>query len=92
MSRPPNNSCRCAWMTLDSRTNALSEPAIARGSAMTRGRSRGALTVAIVVSRPNASRPESSTTKLRLLLATCGNGCAGSRPIGVSSGLTSRWK
>ncbi len=25
--------------------------------------------------------------KLRLLLTTCGNGCAGSRPIGVSSGL-----
>ena len=60
--------------------------------AITRGTRRGALTMATWVSRPKASWPESSTMKLRLLLTTCGNGCAGSRPIGVSNGLISRWK
>ncbi len=59
---------------------------------MMRGSTRGALTIAIAVSRPNASVPESSITKLRLLLTTCGNGCAGSSPIGVRSGRTSRSK
>ena len=59
---------------------------------MIRGSTRGAFTIAIAESRPKASRPESSITKLRLLLTTCGNGCAGSRPIGVSSGRTSRSK
>ena len=33
--------------------------------------------------------PRARSTKLRLLLTTCGNGCAGSSPIGVSSGRTS---
>ena len=42
--------------------------------------------------RPNASRPSSSTAKLRLLLRTLGKGCAGSRPIGVSTGSSSRKK
>ncbi len=54
-----------------------------------RGSTRGAFTIAMPVSRPNASLPDSSITKLRLLLTTCGNGCAGSSPIGVSSGRTS---
>ena len=39
-----------------------------------RGTTRGAFTMATLVSRPKASRPESSTMKLRLLLTTCGNG------------------
>ena len=64
-------------------------PLMSRGSLMMRGKTRGALTIAIAVSRPNASLPDSSTTKLRLLFTTCGNGCAGSSPIGVSSGRTS---
>ena len=36
--------------------------------------------------------PSSSTAKLRLLLNTRGNGCTGSRPIGVSTGSSSRKK
>ena len=42
--------------------------------------------------RPKASFPSSSTAKLRLLLRTRGKGCDGSRPIGVSTGITSFWK
>ena len=36
--------------------------------------------------------PSSSIAKFRLLLNTRGNGCAGSRPIGVSTGSSSRKK
>ena len=75
----------------DSRTKVFAG-ATSGDSSITRGSTRGALTMAIEVSRPNASRPDSSTMKLRLLLTTCGNGCAGSILIGVSSGLTSRRK
>ena len=53
-----------------------------------RGSTRGALITAIEVPRPKASLPASSTIKLRLLFTTCGNGCAGSSTIGVSSGRT----
>ena len=34
----------------------------------------------------------SRTMKFSVLLATCGNGCAGSSPTGISSGRTSRSK
>src|SRR2546422_3144494 len=59
---------------------------------MRRGSARGACTIAARELRPKASRPSSSTAKLRLLLNTRGNGCAGSRPIGVSTGRSSRKK
>ena len=49
-------------------------------------------TIAMFVSRPNASRPDSWTMKFSVLLPICGKGCAGSSPIGVSSGRTSRSK
>ena len=42
--------------------------------------------------RPKASLPSSSTAKFRLLLSTRGKGWAGSSPIGVSTGITSRKK
>ena len=88
-----NSSSRCAWMTRRQQDEHVVGAAdLPRGSLITRGSTRGALTMAIVVSRPNASRPDSSTMKLSVLLATCGNGCAGSSPIGVSSGRTSRSK
>jgi len=57
----------------------------ARGSFMTRGSTRGACTMARCESRPKASRPESSTAKFRLLLKMRGKGCAGSKPMGVST-------
>ena len=38
--------------------------------------------------RPNASLPARRAMKLSDLLATCGNGCDGSRPTGTSSGRT----
>ena len=79
-------------MTDDSMTKALSPAPTSVGIRITRRSTRGALTIAIAVSRPNASRPPRSTMKFSVLLATCGNGCAGSRPIGVSSGRTSRRK
>jgi hypothetical protein len=62
------------------------------GNRITRGSTRGACTMAARESRPNASRPSSSTAKLRLLLKTRGKGCAGSSPIGVRSGIISRKK
>jgi len=45
-----------------------------------------------VPSRPNASLPSSETAKFKLLLRMRGNGCAGSRPSGESTGSTSFWK
>ena len=60
------------------------------GMQKNRGRTRGTLTMAISFSRPNASLPMSRTMKLSDLLATCGNGCEGSNPTGISSGCTSR--
>ena len=55
---------------------------------MTRGSTRGTLTMAIWLSRPKASRPPSRAMKLSDLLATCGNGWLGSRLTGTSSGRT----
>ena len=62
------------------------------GSVIKRGSTRGACTTARSLGRPNASLPCSETRKFRLLLTMLGNGCAGSRPIGVSTGSTSRSK
>jgi hypothetical protein len=59
---------------------------------ITRGSTRGTLTMAIGFSRPKASLPRRRTMKLSDLLATCGKGCAGSSPTGISSGRTSRSK
>ncbi len=81
-------SLMCERITDDSRTNALRPRESSEGSAMIRGSIRGARTTATAVERPNASVPPSSTTKFRLLFATFGNGCDGSMPMGVSSGLT----
>ena len=55
---------------------------------MTRGSTRGTLTIVAVLRRPNASLPARRAMKLSDLLATCGNGCDGSRPTGTSSGRT----
>ena len=71
---------------------SLGPCAIGSGSLITRGSTRGACTIAARESRPKASRPSSSTAKLRLLLKTRGNGCAGSSPIGVRTGIISRKK
>ena len=60
-----------------------------RGSWMMRGSERGARTIAMPPLRPKASLPSSTTTTLRLLLRMRGNGCAGSRPSGDSTGSTS---
>ena len=61
------SSCRWAWITDDSITKSLSPPLTSGGILMIRGSTRGALTIAIPVSRPNASCPDSWITKLRLL-------------------------
>ena len=80
-SRPGNSSPRCARITLDSSTKRLLPPRQRRRAArITRGSTRGTLTMAIAFSRPNASLPPSRTMKLSDLLATCGNGCAGIEP------------
>ena len=53
---------------------------------------RGACTMARPGRRPKASRPSSSTAKLSVLLEMRGNGWAGSRAMGVSSGSISLMK
>ena len=52
----------------------LALPAARRGSSITRGRTRGTLTIVAVLRRPNASLPARRAMKLSDLLATCGNG------------------
>ena len=79
-------------MTLVSRTKLCLPPLMAAGTLITRGSTRGTLTMAMRLSRPSASLPDSRAMKCSDLLATCGNGCAGSRPTGTSSGRTSRSK
>ncbi len=74
------------------KTKPYSQPAISSGIRVTRGRTRGAWTIAALELRPKASLPSSSTAKFRLLLSTFGNGCDGSSPIGVSTGTISRKK
>ena len=87
--RPPNSTSRWARITLVSSTKPwVPGSHNAAGSAITRGSARGTLTMAIELSRPKASWPPSLTMKLSDLLATCGNGCAGSSPTGSSSGCT----
>ena len=87
--RSPNSDSRWARITLVSSTKACIPGAqMAAGSLITRGNARGTLTIAIEFSRPNASCPPSLTMKLSDLLATCGNGCAGSSPTGSNSGCT----
>src|SRR3989442_457353 len=89
---PAKSSPTWACRIDDRNTNEYGPPAIAFGRRMRRGSARGACTIAARELRPKASRPSSSTAKLRLLLNTRGNGCAGSRPIGVSTGRSSRKK
>ena len=50
---------------------------------------RGARTIARWPARPNASWPSSTTTMFKVLLRIFGNGCAGSRPSGDSTGMIS---
>ena len=88
--RPGNRSCRCAVMIDVSSTNACLPPAIDSGTGITRGSTRGTLRMAIAEGRPKASLPSSSRMKFSDLFRICGNGCAGSRPIGDSRGRTSR--
>ena len=57
-----------------------------------RGSERGACTIARPLSRPKASLPDRRTMKLRLLFWMRGNGRAGSRPSGLSTGSTSARK
>ena len=87
---PGKSSATCACRIDDRKTKPCSQPAIARGIGITRGSTRGACTIAMLDLRPNASLPSSSITKLRLLLSSFGNGCAGSSPSGVSTGISSR--
>ena len=89
---PANSSRMFACSTADRNTNPLGQPATCGGSRTTLGSTRGACTMAAPDLRPNASLPSSSTAKLSDLFSTRGNGCAGSRPIGVSTGITSRKK
>ena len=91
-SRPGNRSLRCARMTLDKLTKLRPFGATLCGTAINRGSTRGTLTMAISLTRPNASAPFRRTMKLSDLLATIGNGCDGSSPTGISSGCTSRAK
>ena len=90
--RPANNSDRCARMTLVSATNPTLVPETLSGKRMMRGNTRGTLTMAISLLRPKASLPPRRTIKFKALLATCGKGCAGSKPTGIKSGRTSRSK
>lgn len=89
---PGNKSSRCARTTLDRLTHCAPLAATAAGMRISRGSARGILTMAISFSRPKASPPLRRTMKFKDLLATCGKGCAGSRPTGISSGRTSRRK
>jgi hypothetical protein len=73
---------------LDKETNKLRLPASLSGKRMTRGNTRGTLTMAISFSRPKASLPDKRTMKLSDLLATWGKGCDGSKPTGMSKGFT----
>ena len=57
-----------------------------------RGSERGARTSARPGSRPNASRPSSSTAKFSDLFRMRGNGWTGSSPSGLSTGISSRRK
>ncbi len=75
-------------MTLVRSTNDWPARRDERGSSITRGSTRGTLTIVTVLRRPKASLPASRATKLSDLLATCGNGCDGSRPTGTRSGRT----
>ena len=86
--RPGKSASRCARITEVSSTKACWCADKASGRRITRGSTRGTLTMAMWLSRPKASLPPSLTMKLSDLLATCGNGCAGSRPTGTSSGRT----
>ena len=77
---------------LESATNSVRPPETLAGIRIMRGSTRGTFRMAIGFSRPKASLPLSRTMKLSDLLATCGNGCEGSSPTGISSGRTSRSK
>ena len=76
---PPagNISARCARITLVSSTKAWRPSDTWGGSLMTRGSTRGTLTMAMRVSRPSASLPDSRTMKCSDLFATCGKGAPG---------------
>src|SRR5450759_2652415 len=81
---PAKSSPTWACRIEERKMKSFPPPATPAGSLITRGSTRGACTIAARELRPKASRPLSSTAKLRLLLNTRGNGCAGSRPTGVS--------
>ena len=63
-SRPGNSSSRWARITLVSSTKACCPAQSSSGSLITRGSTRGTLTIAIVFSRPKASRPPRRAMKL----------------------------
>ena len=76
----------------DSSTMPCGTPATSGGTLKAMGSTRGACTMARPGRRPKASRPSSSTAKLSVLLEMRGNGWAGSRAMGVSSGSISLMK
>ena len=81
-------SCR-----MDDRNTKPSRPSHnSAGSFTTRGKMRGACTMAMPEARPNASLPSSSTTKFNDLFNKRGNGCEASSPMGVRIGSSSRLK
>ncbi|MNG39617.1 hypothetical protein D3C84_1277820 [compost metagenome] len=59
---------KCARTTLDSATNSVLPSDTLAGILIRRGKARGACTMAMDAWRPNASAPDSSTMKFRLLL------------------------
>ena len=73
---------------LDRLTNKRCLPEMLAGKAINRGKARGSFTMATSLARPKASPPLRRTTMFRDLLATCGNGWAGSSATGTSKGLT----
>ena len=60
--------------------------AISDGTLISRGRERGAGTIARPLSRPNASFPSRERMKFRLLFTSRGKGWAGSSPNGLTTG------
>ena len=90
--RPGNRSPRWDRIKLDIETKFSAFRPLMPGICMKRGRLLGIFTMAISLLLPNASDPLNLTTKLSVLLATCGKGCEGSSDIGMTKGLTSFWK
>ncbi len=85
---PGNSSPTKVDKSEERNTKSCGPPLTFSGIWMMRDSERGARTMAYWPSRPKASRPSRRTTMLSDLLSSFGNGCAGSRPSGDSTGIT----